>query len=279
MMSVVAFTPTSADSSLVSSSSSRSWSMLLRPSSRAPRPSPRLSRVRRRPAFRRANRPPPLSFSCACAATASTAGLSLPGSLPGAGEGSGAAGLGGFLPNPNMGTAACIWTRNATRAGPQPPRGGPWARSLSGPQRAQCPPLAGRYYMNAKSRKPGNRIRIIGGDWRSRVLDFPDLPELRPTPDRVRETLFNWLQFDITGARCLDLFAGSGVLGFEALSRGAASVMAFETDTSAVRALRENASRLGARGYQLTPGSALEWLQHGTPQTFDIVFLDPPFGA
>jgi len=133
--------------------------------------------------------------------------------------------------------------------------------------------------MNAKSRKPGNRIRIIGGDWRSRVLDFPDLPELRPTPDRVRETLFNWLQFDITGARCLDLFAGSGVLGFEALSRGAASVMAFETDTSAVRALRENASRLGARGYQLTPGSALEWLQHGTPQTFDIVFLDPPFGA
>lgn len=133
--------------------------------------------------------------------------------------------------------------------------------------------------MNGKSRKPGNRIRIIGGEWRSRVLDFPGLPELRPTPDRVRETLFNWLQFDITGARCLDLFAGSGVLGFEALSRGAASVMAFETEASAVRALRENAARLGARGYQLTPGSAMEWLQHGTPQTFDIVFLDPPFAA
>lgn len=133
--------------------------------------------------------------------------------------------------------------------------------------------------MNARSRNSSNRVRIIGGDWRSRVLDFPDLPDLRPTPDRVRETLFNWLQYQLPGARCLDLFAGSGVLGFEALSRGAASVVAFETQASAVRALRENAARLGASAYDLTQGSGIDWLEHGKPQSFDIVFLDPPFAA
>src|SRR5690606_6868273 len=134
-------------------------------------------------------------------------------------------------------------------------------------------------YMNARSRNAGNRVRIIGGDWRSRVLEFPELPDLRPTPDRVRETLFNWLQYQLPGARCLDLFAGSGVLGFEALSRGAASVVAFETQASAVRALRENAARLGAHGYDLEQGSVIDWLEHGTPQAFDIVFMDPPFAA
>lgn len=133
--------------------------------------------------------------------------------------------------------------------------------------------------MNARSRKSGNRVRIIGGDWRSRVLEFPDLPDLRPTPDRVRETLFNWLQYAVPGARCLDLFAGSGVLGFEALSRGAASVLAFDTQAGAVRALRDNAARLGARGYSVTHGSGIDWLEHGTPEAFDLVFLDPPFAA
>src|SRR5690606_2433205 len=90
-----------------------------------------------------------------------------------------------------------------------------------------------------------NRLRIIGGDWRSRVLHFADVADLRPTPDRIRETLFNWLQLDITGARCLDLFAGSGVLGFEALSRGAAHVTAFELHHMATRTIRDNCQVLG----------------------------------
>lgn len=125
-----------------------------------------------------------------------------------------------------------------------------------------------------------NRLRIIGGDWRSRVLQFADVPDIRPTPDRIRETLFNWLQFSITGARCLDLFAGSGALGFEALSRGAADVLAFEQNHAAAQAIRSNAQTLGARQLQLIEGSALDRLQHGSaPQPFDIVFIDPPFAA
>src|SRR5690606_36521160 len=88
--------------------------------------------------------------------------------------------------------------------------------------------LTSAAFMN-NSASSRNRIRIIAGDWRSRVLTFPDITDLRPTPDRVRETLFNWLQFSVVGARCLDAFAGSGALGFEALSRGAASVTALET--------------------------------------------------
>lgn len=133
--------------------------------------------------------------------------------------------------------------------------------------------------MTAYSRKLTNRVRIIGGDWRSRVLDFADLPDLRPTPDRVRETLFNWLQLDIHGARCLDLFAGSAVLGLEALSRGAASVVAIESNALAARAIRSNCERLGTSRLELIHGSAVDWLQHGSAGQFDIVFLDPPFAA
>ncbi|MBK8752521.1 MAG: 16S rRNA (guanine(966)-N(2))-methyltransferase RsmD [Candidatus Competibacteraceae bacterium] len=120
-------------------------------------------------------------------------------------------------------------------------------------------------------------LRIIGGQWRSRRLAFPDLLELRPTPDRVRETLFNWLAPRLPGARCLDLFAGSGALGIEALSRGAAEVVFIERHPLAIRALRENLARLKAEGARVEPGEALTWLrQPGTP--FDIVLLDPPFG-
>lgn len=123
-----------------------------------------------------------------------------------------------------------------------------------------------------------NQIRIIGGQWRSRRLEFPDAPGLRPTSDRVRETLFNWLAPMLPGARCLDVFAGSGALGIEALSRGAAEVVFVERDPAAVRALRDNLARLKAENGRVELAEALAWLgQPGTP--FEIVFLDPPFDA
>ncbi|MEP6547214.1 MAG: 16S rRNA (guanine(966)-N(2))-methyltransferase RsmD, partial [Gammaproteobacteria bacterium] len=90
-----------------------------------------------------------------------------------------------------------------------------------------------------------NSVRIIGGSWRGRRINFPDIPGLRPTPDRVRETLFNWLQHDIAGARCLDLFAGSGALGLEALSRGAKELVFVEQAVAAARGLKEQLTRLG----------------------------------
>lgn len=124
-----------------------------------------------------------------------------------------------------------------------------------------------------------NRVRIIGGDWRSRVLQFPDAPDLRPTPDRVRETLFNWLQFNIVGARCLDLFAGSGALGFEALSRGASAVTALETNSGVAGTLRENARLLGTDRLQVIQQDAIRWLDQPALQQFSVVFLDPPFTA
>ena len=129
--------------------------------------------------------------------------------------------------------------------------------------------------MNTRSR---NRLRIIGGDWRSRVVVFADIPDLRPTPDRVRETLFNWLQPTLVGARCLDLFAGSGVLGFEALSRGAAAVTALELDPRASAAIRENVGALHADTFRLEQRNGLDWLRdNALQQRFDLVFLDPPF--
>ncbi len=128
---------------------------------------------------------------------------------------------------------------------------------------------------NQKSR---NRLRIIGGDWRSRVVVFADAPDLRPTPDRVRETLFNWLQPTIAGAKCLDLFAGSGVLGFEALSRGAESVTALELDPLAAAAIRENVKTLQTAKFKLEQRSGMDWLRtNAQEQRFDVVFLDPPF--
>jgi len=120
------------------------------------------------------------------------------------------------------------------------------------------------------------RIRIIGGQLRNSRLDVPDLPGLRPTADRVRETLFNWLAPVITGARCLDLCAGTGALGVEALSRGAASVQFVERDARAAQALRANLERLKAQGGQVATTDAMAFLQ-GAPQPFGLVFLDPPF--
>ena len=123
-----------------------------------------------------------------------------------------------------------------------------------------------------------NQLRIIAGSWRGRKLYFAPVPGLRPTPNRVRETLFNWLQPVIRGARCLDLYAGSGALGIEAASRGAATVVLVDRDSQVVRTLREQLQILKAEQVQLVQADVANWLS-GTPQTFDIVFLDPPFGA
>lgn len=123
-----------------------------------------------------------------------------------------------------------------------------------------------------------NEFRIIAGAWRRRKLAFPPLPGIRPSPDRVRETLFNWLMDHLTGARCLDLFAGSGALGLEALSRGAAEAVFVDRERAALDAIRGHLELLKARGGTLVQADALAWLE--TPDTaFDIVFLDPPFDA
>jgi 16S rRNA (guanine966-N2)-methyltransferase len=124
-----------------------------------------------------------------------------------------------------------------------------------------------------------NSVRIIGGGWRGRRVSFPELPGLRPTPDRVRETLFNWLQHAVVGARCLDLFAGSGALGLEALSRGAKELVFVEQAVAASRALQEQLVRLGGeRRSQVVEMGAARYLRNPV-QPFDIVFLDPPFGS
>jgi len=123
-----------------------------------------------------------------------------------------------------------------------------------------------------------NSVRIIGGAWRGRRVTFPDLPALRPTPDRVRETLFNWLQHSVAGARCLDLFAGSGALGIEALSRGAQEVVFVEQAPSAARTLRVQLARLGGGDkVRILEMDAARYLRT-SPCRFDIVFMDPPFG-
>ncbi|MFT5720221.1 MAG: 16S rRNA (guanine966-N2)-methyltransferase [Motiliproteus sp.] len=124
-----------------------------------------------------------------------------------------------------------------------------------------------------------NKLRIIGGRWRSRKLEFASLPGLRPTTDRVRETLFNWLQQQVPGARCLDLFAGSGALGLEALSRGAKQVTLVDSAAVVVQQLRQNLALLGAeQDASVIHSQAIRWLQDApTEQTFDLVFLDPPF--
>jgi 16S rRNA (guanine966-N2)-methyltransferase len=125
-----------------------------------------------------------------------------------------------------------------------------------------------------------NQIRIIGGDWRSRRISFPDHEGLRPSADRVRETLFNWLGQDLSGQRCLDLFSGSGALGFEALSRGAACVVMVEKSRRVFEALRRNAELLAPKNLQLHCADALEFATAAAADAaarFDVVFLDPPF--
>ena len=121
-----------------------------------------------------------------------------------------------------------------------------------------------------------NKLRIIGGDWRSRCITFIDAPGLRPTPVRVRETLFNWLRDDIIASRCLDLYSGSGALGFEAASRGAKSVTQVENNALACRALKENAIALAAEQVKIIQSDVMRYLA-GEAETFDVIFIDPPF--
>ncbi|HEV3424382.1 MAG TPA: 16S rRNA (guanine(966)-N(2))-methyltransferase RsmD [Paraburkholderia sp.] len=122
-------------------------------------------------------------------------------------------------------------------------------------------------------------IRIIGGDWKRTPLPVLDLDGLRPTPDRVRETLFNWLGQRLDGQRCLDLFAGSGALGFEAASRGASRVLMVERNARAAGQLRANQARLAPNTIEIAEADALRLAASLAPGSFDVVFLDPPFGS
>ncbi len=134
-----------------------------------------------------------------------------------------------------------------------------------------------------KSQKPPQasgqkgQVRIIGGDWRGRKLPVLKAEGLRPTSDRVRETLFNWLQFDIAGARCLDVFAGSGALGFEAASRGAKQVVMLELSTANATSLKSNCQLLKADSIVVHQVDSLTWLSRTSEQAYDAIFLDPPF--
>jgi 16S rRNA (guanine966-N2)-methyltransferase len=136
--------------------------------------------------------------------------------------------------------------------------------------------------MSRKNVQKQGKLRIIGGQWRSRILPVIEQPDLRPTPDRVRETLFNWLIADIASSHCLDLFAGSGALGFEAASRGAAEVVMLELQAAAYKVLQANAQTLQAdnknnsTNIKCIQQDALQWLQ-SCGDKFDVVFLDPPY--
>ena len=146
---------------------------------------------------------------------------------------------------------------------------------MTGPRR----PAAERGRTPAAGRG-ANSVRIVGGSHRGRKIAFPDAPGLRPTGDRIRETLFNWLAPVLPGSRCLDLFAGSGVLGIEAASRGAAGVVLVESAPRVARALQRAIDdlHLGERVH-LIEADALRWLGTEAPVPFDVVFLDPPFAA
>lgn len=133
---------------------------------------------------------------------------------------------------------------------------------------ATTPPRQGR-----------NKLRIIGGKWRGRKLDFPSVEGLRPTGDRIRETLFNWLAAATPGAHCLDLFAGSGALGLECLSRGAASALLLDRDPQVVTRLREHCRTLQAENARVELADTLNWLASAPAESFDLVFIDPPFQA
>ena len=129
------------------------------------------------------------------------------------------------------------------------------------------------------ARRPANEVRIVGGQWKRTRLPVADKPGLRPTPDRVRETLFNWLGQDLSGWRCLDAFAGTGALGFEAASRGAGQVVMVEQDPELVSALRAIKTRLSAETVEVRRANGLSVLKEFAGTGLDLVFLDPPFDA
>ncbi|MSQ64951.1 MAG: 16S rRNA (guanine(966)-N(2))-methyltransferase RsmD [Limnohabitans sp.] len=125
--------------------------------------------------------------------------------------------------------------------------------------------------------KPGGEVRIIGGLWKRSKLPVANLPGLRPTPDRVRETLFNWLGQNLTGWHCIDPFAGTGVLGFEAASRGAESVLLGESSSLCIEVMQKNKERLKAACIRLQRGDGLSMLRQQAANSLDLVFLDPPY--
>ncbi len=140
--------------------------------------------------------------------------------------------------------------------------------------------MSGAQEARAKGRGGPGEVRIVGGIWKRSKLPVPFSDGLRPTPDRVRETVFNWLGQDLSGWRVLDAFAGSGALGFEAASRGAARVVLLERDGKLAAALRANQKRLdkdGAVPMTIESADALAWMRRAPPGSFDLVFLDPPF--
>jgi 16S rRNA (guanine966-N2)-methyltransferase len=157
-----------------------------------------------------------------------------------------------------------------TRNNQRPPRRGPGARERIRPE--------SEGQGAARSSPAHGEVRIVGGAWRGRRIRFPAPAGLRPTPDRVRETLFNWLQFELAGRNCLDLFAGSGALGLEALSRGAGAVTFVEAEAGAARSIAEALHTFGAaaRG-QVHRADAFTFLASGPPTRYDVVFLDPPY--
>ncbi|MBI2802425.1 MAG: 16S rRNA (guanine(966)-N(2))-methyltransferase RsmD [Gammaproteobacteria bacterium] len=132
---------------------------------------------------------------------------------------------------------------------------------------------------SASPRAPPGKVRIIGGQWRRRWLPVTAVDAVRPTPDRVRETLFNWLQPYLAGARCLDLFAGTGVLGFEAVSRGAAQAMLIENDAQTAATLRAQVAAFKTTSVEVLNMDARSYLSATLPRVYDIVFLDPPFDS
>lgn len=133
-----------------------------------------------------------------------------------------------------------------------------------------------RIAYNSTMPKQHNTVRINAGQWRSRVLKFPDAKGLRPTPDRVRQTVFNWLGQDLTGKSCLDLFAGTGAMSFEALSRNAKQVVMVENAKAVAKVLKQNQTLLQADNCQIITMDALQFLA-GTQQQFDVIFCDPPY--
>ncbi len=137
--------------------------------------------------------------------------------------------------------------------------------------------LRNKYGRGRAQRRQQGQLRIIGGQWRSRRIRFVTETDIRPTPDRVRETLFNWLQQAVPGARCLDLYTGSGALGFEALSRGAAHVTFVDQDVRVIQQLHANFELLAADHAEAVCSDAFEYLQSSTAAPFDIVFVDPPY--
>ena len=124
-----------------------------------------------------------------------------------------------------------------------------------------------------------HEVRIIGGQWKRTKLAVADRPGLRPTPDRVRETLFNWLGQDLTGWRCIDAFAGTGAIGFEAASRGAKEVTLVEQDSALVAQLKRIQTQLQASATQIVRGDGVAALKHQDPASMDAVFIDPPFDS